>query len=244
MNWRFNMSIMKFIWESGHESVEINIDPDNYDEYKIRKHMDEFLRIYLNRTGKSKDVDDEYHSEDDQEEYQRIIEKWKAKDSMTQYAQNYVSSTAFDNRFHPELYGTSDPLYGAVPGTGAVGAYGAPGLYGSRPVEPPPKVIHIDELAKKKVDEPKGFNYKTDPLREIINSSLDKKSDNGEFSISIDPNGPGMSEQDINEILGIKPDINLEEFIPVSSESLFLPVTNCPGLSLMMLLPIITSFPL
>ena len=189
MNWRFNMSIMKFIWESGHESVEINIDPDNYDEYKIRKHMDEFLRIYLNRTGKSKDVDDEYHSEDDQEEYQRIIEKWKAKDSMTQYAQNYVSSTAFDNRFHPELYGTSDPLYGAVPGTGAVGAYGAPGLYGSRPVGPvgpPPTVVHIDDFAKKKEDEP--------------------------FSVKINTDGlPGMSQEDINEVMGVKSDISLEQ---------------------------------
>ena len=29
------MSMMKFIWEHGHEIVQINIDPDNYDEDKI-----------------------------------------------------------------------------------------------------------------------------------------------------------------------------------------------------------------
>ena len=185
------MSIMKFIWKNDNQILQVSIDPDTYDREEIQSYVDDFLRSYLDLTGKSKDVDvEEYNSEDDQEEYQRIIEKWKAKDPMTQYAQNYVSSTAFDNRFHPELYGTSDPLFGAVPGTlggyGVQGQTGSQGAYGSRPVEPPPKVIHIDDLAKNKIEEP--------------------------FSVKINTDGlPGMSQEDINEVMGVKSDISLEQ---------------------------------
>ena len=110
------MSMMKFIWESGHETVQINIDPDNYDGDKIRTYMDEFLSIYLNRTGKSKDVDrEEYDSGQDQEEYQRIVERWKAKEEYgsqsfqeaidkhrQKFKTGYVSTTAFDDQFRSE----------------------------------------------------------------------------------------------------------------------------------------------
>ena len=59
-------------------------------------------------------------------------------------------------------------------------------LFRSRPVEPPPKVIHIDDLAKNKIEEP--------------------------FSVKINTDGlPGMSQEDINEVMGVKSDISLEQ---------------------------------